>query len=354
MDFKILMLPGATLNVNAADDDADDAQPEGGKLPPPAVPDEIQLAPLGAFSDDAGNAFTVTPEAISNIIAGFKAKVNDVPVDYEHQTLTGDKAPAAGWITELANKGKDGLWGKVKWTAAAAAHLSAKEYRYLSPVLLAKGKDSQGRFVPSKLHSAALTNTPKIDGMVPIVNKNALQKTQEDTMLKKIRTLLGLQDSATDSHVEEAIVALKSRPGVAPELADALGLKPDADLSSAKATALALKQTAVAQTDAASRLEALEKNLAERNAEDAVALAMKEGKITEAQRVWAKDYATKDLPGFQLFAAKAAAVVPVGASPSAQSGAPAAPTASLSPEVLLVAKNMGNTAEQIIKFGGNQ
>lgn len=369
MEFKVLMLAGSQLTVNVADGDEIGGKSAAATSAAP-VPDEIQLAPLGNFADDDGNAFTVTPEAIAAIIAGFSAKVNDVPVDYEHQTLSGGKAPAAGWITALVNKGADGLWGKVKWTPDAAKHLACREYRYLSPVLLANKKDGAGRYVPSRLHSAALTNTPKIDGMVPIVNKSenpalllplerggtggVREKTtqfQEDSMLKKIRGLLGLPESATDQQLEETVIALKERPAVAAELAEALGLKPDAGASEAKATVLAMKQNTATQTDAAARLAALEKNIAARDAEEAVTLAMKEGKITEAQKLWAEDYALKDLGGFKMFAAKAVAVVPMQKADS-QSAAQGDPAKGMTEEVKLIAKMMGNTEEKILKFGG--
>lgn len=171
-------------------------------------------------------------------------------------------------------------------------------------------------------------------------------------MLKKLREHLGLPESATDQQLEEAVIALKERPAVAADLTEALGLKPDADLSAARATVLAMKHNATSQTASAERLASLEKKIAERDADEAVTLAMKEGKITEGQGPWAKDYALKDLAGFKLFAAKAVPVVPVGANSFAQSAAQADPSKGLTEEVLLIAKMMGNTEEKIIKFGG--
>lgn len=57
-------------------------------------------------------------------------------IDYEHQTdhtsENGQPAPAAGWIRELDVRG-GALWGRVEWTAKAAASIAAREYRYISP-----------------------------------------------------------------------------------------------------------------------------------------------------------------------------------------------------------------------------
>ena len=52
--------------------------------------------------------------------------------------------------------------------------------------------------------------------------------------------------------------------------------------------------------------------LRQRDADDAVMMALKAGKITAAQKDWAKEYALKDRKGFDSFVEKAPAVVPVG------------------------------------------
>ena len=55
---------------------------------------------------------------------------------------------------------------------------------------------------------------------------------------------------------------------------------------------------------------ALKEELKERNAEDMVRMALKEGKITAAQKEWAKAYALSDKDGFKSFVDKAPVVVP--------------------------------------------
>ena len=52
--------------------------------------------------------------------------------------------------------------------------------------------------------------------------------------------------------------------------------------------------------------------LRQRDADDAVMMALKAGKITSAQKDWAKEYALKDRKGFDSFVEKAPTVVPVG------------------------------------------
>ena len=79
----------------------------------------------------------------------------DVVVDYEHQTLDGVQAPAAGWVKELSIQ--DGhIVAKVEWTDRAAEYLKNREYRYLSPVITVRKLDGKA----TGLHSLASTNTP--------------------------------------------------------------------------------------------------------------------------------------------------------------------------------------------------
>jgi len=128
---------------------------------------EIQLIPFGYHVTSKGD-FLLDEEALKLVVNTFDAQVNELVVDYEHQTLSGKEAPAAGWIKKLMNRGRQGLWGLVEWTERATGYLGRKEYRYLSPVFLKRQSD--GRVV--RLLNAGLTNAPEIDGMVALVNKS--------------------------------------------------------------------------------------------------------------------------------------------------------------------------------------
>jgi len=67
---------------------------------------------------------------------------------------------------------------------------------------------------------------------------------------------------------------------------------------------------------------ALKARMAERDRDEAVAAAIKAGKITPAQREWAEKYALSDPEGFRLFVAKAPQVAPSGgAMPLSTGGA---------------------------------
>lgn len=130
-------------------------------------PDWIQIFPDGEYTYDwKGKVETAICDAESRatIIAEFVARGNDLVIDYEHQTLDGEKAPAAGWIKELEDRGTEGLWARVEWTVEAAEYLRTGEYRYDSPVF---DVDPETRRITA-LHHVALTNWPATH------NRNAL------------------------------------------------------------------------------------------------------------------------------------------------------------------------------------
>lgn len=148
--------------------------------------------------------------------------------------------------------------------------------------------------------------------------------------LQKIRELLGLPaDAAEDEIMNELLKKLdgdekKEGEGDAEPGADKggetqavansvilglLDLPDSARTEDAVGKIMALKAGADSQrqeiTDALNRIK-------DHEAEEAVMTALKTGKITAAQKDWAKAYALKDRTGFDSFIEKAPVVVPVG------------------------------------------
>jgi phage I-like protein len=196
-----------------------------------AAPTRICIIPDGDFDATdgrPGNIEGVTAKKwrmdatiAQAVIAQFKAEGADIPIDYEHQTLkaadNGQPAPAAGWITTLEYVPATGLIATVRWTDAAAAHLVAGEYRYLSPVFFF---DPHTGAVQA-LHSVALTNKPALGALGEIaalvarmVEKNSLRRlpgsgrtTNEDKTMDKTKILVAL-GMALDTGDDSAIAAL--------------------------------------------------------------------------------------------------------------------------------------------------
>ncbi len=156
------------------------------------APEYIRVLPLGYISSEKGD-FLVDSESFRMMKEHMGHRAVDIVIDYEHQTLRDMQAPAGGWIKELVLK-SDGIFAKVEWTKRAKDYLQNREYRYLSPVVMVRKKDRKA----SQIHSVALTNTPAINGMIPIVN-SVIPPLQDDTQLnenqKKICRMLNISES---------------------------------------------------------------------------------------------------------------------------------------------------------------
>jgi len=64
---------------------------------PHDVPEEFQLLPYGKIEIENDTPVLLDEQAMDNIIVNFIRRGNDMVIDYEHQTLDGTEAPAAGW-----------------------------------------------------------------------------------------------------------------------------------------------------------------------------------------------------------------------------------------------------------------
>ncbi len=287
-------------------------------------PGLIQLIPHGSHNTDKGY-FTLDAEGIQMVMEAFSAKDNQMAIDYEHQSLTGAEAPAAGWISRLVDKGSRGLWAQVSWTERAKRYLCNREYRYLSPVFLKEA--SSGRVV--RLLGAGLTNRPAIDGMVPVVNAEGFPpaKKKEEKGMEVLFKVLGLAADATESEAVDAVEALKAQKAemdaalarpASKEVLEAMGLEQEAEASEVLGTAHAMKRALEMADVLAGQVRELGEKLRTTEAGELVAHAMRQGKVTPAQEDWAREFAEGDPEGFLTFVAKAPAVIPFGQAASAE------------------------------------
>lgn len=135
---------------------------ENARMPPETM-ELIRYGRNNFTIDGKSGSFDFSEEDADHVIAEFQDRRRDLVIDFEHQTLSGGEAPAAGWIDKL-EKGTNGLTAHIKyWTDAAAEYLRKGEYRYFSPTLLFSDHEVNA------LHSVALTNHPalhKLDALV--------------------------------------------------------------------------------------------------------------------------------------------------------------------------------------------
>jgi len=306
------------------------------------VPTQIHIVPVGSFNHEIYGAFTIDDAALDDIIKNFNNEENDLVIDFEHQSISGEKAPAAGWIKKLTKK-SDGIWAtKIEWVGDTEDLIENKEYRYISPVLDFNSTDNEtGNGIGVRLHSVALTNTPWFDGMQPLAAKdgfsfmasinNAFNNNTEDSMIIKLRKILNLKNDASEDKVLEAVEKLsKDKPEDFSGIFKELGLEEDSKPEDVIAAFKSLKKTAekppeneyvpIAKFKAIeASLNTLQKELADNKATAAVESALSAGKITAAQKEWAHEYALKDMNGFKMFVEKSPVIVPM--SQSEQGGA---------------------------------
>lgn len=290
------------------------------------VPAEIQVIPFGYFDTPKG-PFELTAAGAGEVIDAFDSQKNDMVVDYEHQTIADPPvpAPAAGWIKKLVNRGSDGVWAVMEWTEKARQYIANKEYRYVSPVFLKRKSDNK----VVRLINVALTNQPNIDGMVPLINKAMVaafgprnENKEETHMFNELLKLLGLAEGATEAEAIAAVNKLQTEVRTNKDrtvavvankaVLDTLGLNAGATEAEVTGTIMAMKQGSSQVTQLARQVTVLTNKLSEKEAGDIVAQAMKDGKITPAQKEWAEDYAKRDIEGFKVFVAKAPTVVVQG------------------------------------------
>lgn len=303
----------------------------------------IQLIPAGTFSGrDGRGPYHAGDEKSLSQIADLTRRYHgatEIVIDYEHQTKNalqnGKPAPAAGWVKEIEPR-KEGLFGRVEWTAAAASAIRAKEYRYLSPVYF-HGKD--GKIFA--LQNAALTNAPNLV-MSEVSAHSIFQQAQEEPM-KRVLAALGLAEGASE---DDVLVAINSYLTSSTALAVAAGLtkdaKSDAILTAVQsafadrkkiAVAVGKPETATADeivsaissahtanaaivdptkwvpiaqvTAMQAQLNTLTDQIGQDKATDAVETAIREGKLAPALKDWGLSMHRADPAKFAEFVGKA-------------------------------------------------
>lgn len=218
---------------------------------------EICLAVTGEWLGHSSGAFALDISDLEKMKINFDKRKTDVVIDYEHQSLSGNEAPAAGWVKELFLKDNE-LWGRVEWTKKAKEYIKNKEYKYLSPVYEFYSADEKtGSIKGVTLHSASLTNTPFLDELGEIVANKS--NTKDEKMDK-----------------DKEITALK-----------------------AKISELESKNTSLEQKNREfeSSQIALKDSIANKTVENAIIA----NKISSTQKEWALKYAKSDIDGFNEF-----------------------------------------------------
>lgn len=315
------------------------------------LPEWYTIFPVGRHEVEGKGTYLVTKDAFTMVKAQIDRRGNEVVFDYEHQTIAGTKAPAAGWCRDWRWTEGVGIEAKIDWTEEAAEFLKKGEYRYYSPVFHVRKSDE----LLCAVHSVALTNAPRTNHLKPLLAKlgaefnNEEDKEKSMDLMKLLIAALKLDDNADEKTVLAAVQKLTEQPKevVSKAIVAALGIE-ETDESTVVASIHALRQSGrgmVSQAD----FDALQVKIVERDATEFVAKAMADGKITPDQQPWAIEYAKRDPDGFQIFVSKAPVVMPMAKLPK---GDTQVKTDISDETVLAVAKMMDVGAEDLKTFGG--
>ncbi|MEW6060365.1 MAG: phage protease [Bacteroidota bacterium] len=292
-------------------------------------------------------------------------------IDYEHQTLTGSEAPAAGWFNDLKKITRDGKAVAraiiSKWTPKGAERIKNGEYRYNSPVFAQNVIDpATDRFEQCMLFNIGLTNEPFLKNMMPIAASEFFNNTiigKESIMDELLRWLISFLNLPITATAEEVLAelnklsdkiksAIDAGTVTAKTVLDYLEQNKPADIIAGKNSlsfqqqviaklglestttpeqALALIVTAKANSDqlaaVTTELNTLKEQNLQRDFDVVIAKGLETGRILpvqkndakwmETQREWAK----KDFASFEAYFCKNGPVIgPVGSLPPTESG----------------------------------
>lgn len=285
---------------------------------------EIQLLPAGEFRSRDGRpagiaGWKIDSAVAARVIARAATRRTPFVVDYEHQTLNAEKngqaAPASGWFQgvglvwrEPAAIGADGpieggLYATgVAWTAKAAAHIEALEYKFISPVFSYHPKTGE----VLQIEMAALTNNPGLDGMdaVGALATEFFTRSQEPTIkedqpMKAIALLLGLAEDASEADISAALVALKAKTTEQDTTIVALKTQsPD------PAKYVPIETVTQLQTD----LAALSTRLNDGELNSVIEGALDAGKLLPAMESWARELGKSNLAALKTYIEKTPAI----------------------------------------------
>lgn len=320
------------------------------------LPEWILLLPAGRVElVDRPEPLQADPESLAAMVQAFRSRGVDLVIDYEHQSLHGRQAPAAGWIKDLEARA-DGLWARAEWTPQAREYLRNREYRYFSPVLQLDPITRK----PQALMQVGLTNVPAIKRLPPLVAKweaaappgekeaaavpgpaSPEEKGRKGAEVEKLKLIMGLPPEADDRALGARILEFCRN------LAAILKLP-------GEATATQLLDGVKTIQDEAERLQGVEEELrqlksrvASETTNQAVEEAMKAGKIAPAQKSWALEYYRQDPGGFQTFVARAPQLVPTRMELKLSRDFPV--PGHLQPEELALCRSLNLAPEQYLQ-----
>jgi phage I-like protein len=176
------------------------------------APKEIQILMCGSWNHPCYGPLVIGTQDITKFKQNFDSGLRrDIPITEGHEC--GDEKPAIAWIRSLSDKGANGLWATVEWTAKGQELLADKAYKYFSPEFYSEYEDPETRAIyEDVLVGGALTNKPYFKSLQAVVlsehNFKNYQLFNEKSMLIEI---LKKDPSALSAEEKAELVASKDQ-----------------------------------------------------------------------------------------------------------------------------------------------
>lgn len=349
----------------------------------------------GRPEDAAG--WVMLPQNGNKLADALNQSPKDMVIDYEHQTIlsksNGQPAPAAGWLKAGKFVYVDGVGlcsSEYSYTKKAADYIAAEEYRYKSPVILYEEKTG----VVTGLHSIAITNDPALnmlDELSPAAlaalsaqlnldaaffnNPTQSTTTGDTTMNKELLALLcrmlGLAADASQEEIQTALTAQTQA------LSTATGVEFGKDNTTLATLATKYTEREAQHTAALTAakdeqtpdpaqyvpiavLTAMQTQLAtmagnqKSEADELITAALSDGRLLDAQKEWATQYAKQDLAGFKAYLSNTPKIAALTQKQTTTVTDVPTGQAQLSADVADVAKQMGLDAKELAQSMSNQ
>jgi phage I-like protein len=268
------------------------------------APEWVHLLPAGPRLErrDGRSVGLSDPAAL---VADFRARGVDLPVDYHHQfdPDTGGRdrhgpVPAAGWIRELDLRGGE-VWGRVERTPQAAELIGQRAFRHVSPDILVRKADREA----VRLAGASLVRNP--NPHLTALNCEDAQMIDPDAppadpaaLMAALAEFLGLAPDATPDDLLGAVRRLTADGEIAAGTgAEANASRPDPT----EYVPIGALRDALRERNA--RIATLSDTLSERRVEAKVEDAFRRGDITAGMRGWATELCSADEASFDGFLA---------------------------------------------------